>query len=171
MRSAAFRAVMLGAVSAAAVAAAPPPRGSRQPREYVQEAGHSDAFEMLEASTALTQSSDPQVRTYAQRMLADHHRTSDALRQATQAAGLGPPPMGVGADQAPLLASLQSMRGPEFDKTYWKHQALGHRSTLTVTQRYAASGDTPAVRQAAAAAVPIISAHLADAERMVPPGP
>jgi putative membrane protein len=154
-----------GAVLAAGPARAQE-KGSRMTRDYVASAAQSDAFEMLEAETALTQSRDPQVRAFAQAMLRDHGRTSQTLRDAAQRSGLKPPPMGLGADQAPLLSSLQSLRGPDFDKTYWRHQALGHRSALVTAQRYAAKGDDPAVRQAAATAVPIISAHLAEAERM-----
>lgn len=140
--------------------------GSAQTRNYVDAAGQSDAFEVLEAHTALTQSGDPQVRAFAQQMLRDHGQLSQALSQATARAGVMPPPMGVGADQAPLLAALQSLRGAEFDRTYWRHQALAHRSALTATRLYAAMGDNPAVRQAASAAVPIITAHLTMAEQM-----
>lgn len=157
----------IGALAAAAltpVAAQEP--GSRRTREYVEAAGQSDAFEKMEAQTALTQSTDPQVRAFAQEMLGDHGRLGQALQQATTRSGLKPPPMGVGAEQAPLLGALQSMHGPEFDRAYWRHQALAHRSALTTTQRYAANGDDPAVRQAAVAAVPVIASHLAEAERM-----
>ena len=156
------------ALASAVPAVAAPAPGSRQPREYVQAAGHSDAFELLEATTALAQSTDPQVRAFAQQMLQDHHGTSDSLRQATASDGLAPPPMGLSADQAPLLAALQSLRGAEFDKAYWRQQALSHRAALVTAQRYAAQGDDPAGRQAAAGAVPVISAHLATAERSRP---
>lgn len=140
--------------------------GSKATRDYVQAAGQSDAFEMLEAETALTESHDPQVRAFAQAMLADHGRTSQALQQATATSGLKPPPMVVGADQAPLLGALQGLRGSEFDQAYWRHQVLGHHSALAMTQMYAASGDDAAVRQAARSAVPIIQAHLQQAEQM-----
>ena len=142
-------------------------RGSRQTRDYIEAAGQSDAFEMLEADTVLAQSRDPQVRAFAQKMIEDHSRLDQSLRQAAAQARTAPPPMGVGADQAPMLAALQNLKGPEFDQAYWRHQALAHRSALTTTQRYAASGDDAAVRRAATAAVPVISAHLAMAERMV----
>ena len=99
-------------------------------------------------------------------MIRDHTGTSQALRDATARAGLRPPPMQVGAAQAPMLAALQSERGRDFDRVYWKQQALSHRSALVVEQGYAATGDTPAIRQTAAAAVPIIQSHLAMAERM-----
>ena len=160
--SAGIAALALLAVTPAAAQEA----GSRQTREYVVAAGQSDAFEMREADTALTQSGDPQIRAFAQTMIKDHGQLSQTLRQATTRAGVKPPPTGVGADQAPLLAALQSLRGSDFDRAYWRHQALAHRSALTTTQRYASGGDNPAIRQAASSAVPIIAAHLAMAEQM-----
>lgn len=141
-------------------------QGSAATRNYVQAAAQSDSFEMLEAQTVLGQSTDPQARAFAQQMIQDHGRLSTALRQAAAQAGVKPPVMGVGADQAPLLGALQGLRGSDFDHAYWQHQALAHRSALTTTQDYAASGDNPAMRQEAAAAIPIISGHLAMAERM-----
>jgi len=140
--------------------------GSAQTRNYVAAAGQSDTFEMLEADTALAQSEDPKIRAFAQQMLRDHGQLRQALGQATARAGMMPPPTSVGADQAPLLAALQSLHGADFDRAYWQHQALAHRSALTATQSYAANGDSAPVREAAAAAVPIITAHLGMAEQM-----
>ena len=140
--------------------------GSRQTREFVTAAGQSDAFEILEAQTVLGQSADPQVRAFAEQMIRDHEQMRNTLRNATVRAGLKPPPMGVGADQALMLSALQSQRGPDFDQTYVRHQALAHRSALTVEQAYAATGDDQTVRQAAAAATPTIASHLDMAEQM-----
>jgi len=163
---------LLAAVTAL-VAAAPlaaQDKGSRQTRDYIQAAGQSDAFEILEAETALTQSNDPQVRAFAQQMVQDHGQTSQSLKQATIKSGLEPPPTGVGADQAPLLAALQSVREPEFDKLYWRHQLIGHSSALTTAQKYAAEGDDPAIRQKAQASVSIITSHLTIAQRKADAG-
>ena len=165
-----MRKMIFAGVGAIAMTASAPvlaqETGSRETRNYVEAAGQSDAFEKLEADTALAQSSDPRVRAFAKQMLQDHQRLSDALRQATTQAGVKPPPMGVGADQAPLLGALQSLRGPEFDRLYWRQQALAHHSALTTTRIYASNGDDPVIRNAAAEALPIISAHLAMAEQM-----
>ena len=157
-------ALLAGAMLASAAQAQDP--GSRQTREFVQAAGESDTFEIMESTTALAQSRDPRVLAFAQAMIRDHRQTSRALRDATARAGLKPPPMQVAESQAPFLAALQSARGPEFDKVYWRQQALSHRSALVTAQHYAATGDAPAIRQTAAAAVPIIQSHLAMAERM-----
>ena len=160
-----MRAIAIGTLLVAGAASAREPE-SRQAREFVQAAGHADSFEIMAATTALAQSQDPQVRAFARQMIRDHGRMSLALRQATAGAGLEPPPMAVGSEQAPMLAALQSLRGRAFDQAYVKQQALAHRSALVVEEQYAATGDAPAVRQAATEAVPLIRSHLAMAERI-----
>ena len=140
--------------------------GSRQTREFVQAAGQSDKFEILEAQTALAQSSDPQIRAFAQQMIQDHSATSRALRDAAARAGLAPPPEGISTDQAAMLNSLQSQRGRDFDRVYARQQAVAHHSALVVERKYAAEGDQPAIRRVAASASPTIASHLAMAEQM-----
>ena len=157
---------LLVAASAWAGPAVAQETGSRPTREFVQAAGQSDTFEIREAQTALAGTSDPQVRAYAQMMLRDHAATSRALQDAAAQARLEPPPMQVGDDQARMLNELQGLSGPDLDRAYWRHQALAHRSALTVEQAYAQGGDTPPVKRAAATAVPTIAAHLDQAERM-----
>ena len=82
------------AIGAAALVALSPvaaqERGSRTTRDYVQAAGHSDAFEMLEADTALTQSTDPQVRAFAQQHVALLQKHLSELQRMTAAGGHHP---------------------------------------------------------------------------------
>jgi len=140
--------------------------GSRQTREFIQAAGESDTFEIMEAYTALAQSSDAKVTTFARQMIRDHGETSRKLREAASSGGLEPPTLAVGAGQSPFLAALQSARGREFDKTYWQQQALAHRSALITTQHYADQGDNPSIRAVANASIAMIRRHLAMADQM-----
>jgi len=159
----------LGLMAAAATLATPAlaqDPGSRQTREFVQAAAQSDQFEIMEAQTVLAQSQTPRVRAFAEAMIQAHRQTSADLLQAVQKAGLKLPNPGIGGDQSAFLAALQSQRGPDLDRTYLRQQALAHRSALAVEQGYAASGDEATVRQAAVAAVPIITSHLKMAEQM-----
>lgn len=160
-----MRAALLATVLIAAPVAAQDP-GSRPTREFVQAATQSDTFEMMEAYAAVAESKDPAVLAFAQAMLRDHGQTARTLQDAASRAGLKPPPPHLGNDQSEMLSALQSEHGPDFDRTYWKQQALSHRAALVTQQRYASAGDTLAVRQAAASAVPIVQGHLQMAERM-----
>lgn len=133
--------------------------GSRPTREYLQAAASADQFEIVAAQTALAQSTQPDVRAFAARMLEDHQQLRKAHRDAATRSGLKPPEMAISADQALLLGALQSASGREFDALYLRQQMLAHRSALVVEQAYAKSGDDANLRQSAAAAVPVISSH------------
>ena len=153
------------AVFLAAPAAAQDP-GSRESREFVQQATESDTFEIMASQSALAESKDPQVRAFAQRMIGEHQATSRALQDAAARAGLQPPPPHLSTSQSEMLASLQSQRGREFDQVYARQQALAHRSALVVEQGYAANGDAPALRQVATSATPVIAGHLTMADQL-----
>jgi putative membrane protein len=136
------------------------------PQEFAQSAAQSDGYELAAAQTALAQSRSPQVRRFAEQMLADHTRMGKALRDATLAAGLSPPQPHVGGDSMRFLASLQSLRGPAFDREYARQQVLTHTSTLTTMRSYAAKGSDSDLRRVAYFAVPLIEHHLQMARQM-----
>jgi putative membrane protein len=140
--------------------------GSRPTREFVQASAQSDHFEISAAQTVLATSKDARVRDFAQRMLQAHSQTTRALADATVTAGLKPASPGMSSDQAGMLGALQSLPEPDLDQTYLRQQAIVHQSALAVTRTYAASGDAPAVRHAAAAAAAMIASHLAMAEQL-----
>jgi putative membrane protein len=140
--------------------------GSRQTRDFIQAAAQSDEFEIMEATTALAESQDFQVRAYAQAMIQAHQQTTTSLRQAVAKAGLEQPKPGLSGDQSMFLAALQSTRGADFDKTYVKQQVLAHNAALATEQGYATAGDVSIIRDTAASTVPIISSHLRMAEQM-----
>lgn len=156
-----------GAILAMATPAGAQQRGSRQTRDFVQAAAQSDEFEIMEATTALAESQDPQVRAFAQEMIQAHQQTTATLKRAVTTVGLEQPKPGLGGDQSMFLAALQSQRGRDFDKTYVKQQVLAHYAALATEQGYASSGNNPTIRQTAASTIPIITSHLQMAERML----
>ncbi len=136
------------------------------PQEFSQSAAESDGYELAAAQDALAQSRNAQVRKFAEQMLADHAKTAQALRDAAVVSGLEPPKPHVGGDQMRFLASLQSLRGFDFDAEYARQQVLAHTSALTAMRSYAAKGSDPNLRSAAASAVPIIEHHLEMARQL-----
>ena len=158
--SAAF-ALLIGGRASSAQPTKPMPT-----RDFVQAAQASDAYEIEAAQDAITQSHDPQVQAFAQQMIRDHTRTSQTLRQAVLASGMTPPPIALNDDGEKMLSALQSLREPDFDRAYWRQQALAHQSALAVEQDYVSTGADFNIRRAAQSAVPIIQQHLQMAQRM-----
>jgi putative membrane protein len=131
-----------------------------KPEEFAQSVAQSDGYELAAARCAMAQSRNPQVRAFAERMVADHEHMVQALRDAARASGLEAPHPHVGADQARFLASLQSLRGNEFDREYGRQQVLAHNSALTMMRSYADKGSDASLRRMAASSAPAIERHL-----------
>jgi putative membrane protein len=134
--------------------------------DFAMSAAQSDEYEIQAGQDAVAQSQNPQIRGFAQQMIDGHTRTRESLRQAAVASGLPPPPPSMSSDQAMLLSSLQSLRGPEFDQAYARQQVLAHRQALAVAQSYAATGGDGNLRKAAQAALPLVQHHLDMAQQI-----
>jgi putative membrane protein len=115
-------AAIVGSQGAQAQTPIPP-----SPKDFVMAASQSDEYEVLAARVASVQGQDPRIRTFAEEMIQDHTHLSEELSKAAAASGLPPPERGMSSDQAMLLSSLQSVRGPDFDKTYARQQELARR--------------------------------------------
>ena len=137
-----------------------------KPQEFADSMAQSDGYELAAAQTALAQSRNPQVRAFAERMIADHDHMEQALRAAASASGLKPPRPQVGGDQSSFLAALQSLRSDEFDREYGRQQMLAHTSALTVVRSYAAKGSDANLRSMAASCAPVIELHLQAARQL-----
>ena len=136
------------------------------PTDFVMAASQSDQYEIFAARVAEVQGQDPRVRAFAQAMIRDHTRLAEDLRGAAMASGLPPPGQGMSSDEARLLGSLQSLRGPDFDKTYARQQELAHAQAVAVEESFAAAGSDPNLRKAVQSALPTIRDHLKMAHRL-----
>jgi putative membrane protein len=141
------------------------PRTPR-PQEFAESVAQSQGYELASAQTALAQSRHPRVRAFAERMMTDHEHLAQALRDAAKASGLEPPHPHVGGDQSRFLASLQSLRGDEFDREYGRQQVLAHTSALTMMRSYADKGSDANLRRLASASAPMIERHLQTAREL-----
>lgn len=178
-----MRAVALTLLASCALAActtntapmdtAPPPPVAGDPSNPLSAAGYmamaasSDQFEIQSSQLALQASTNPAVQSFARLMIAHHQATTANLVQAAQSVGLTPPPPALMPAEQALLDQLRAAgTGPAFDQAYKNAQITGHQSALQLHQNYASGGDVPALRQVAAAAVPVVQQHLTAAQNL-----
>jgi putative membrane protein len=141
---------------------------------FLAQAASGDQFEIQSSQLALQASQNAAVRNFANMMIADHTRLSQAMGAAAASARLQPPaPTLLPAQQAMLDQLRSSGTGPSFDMAYQQAQIQAHQNALTLFQNYAASGDVPAIRTAAGQAIPTIQSHLSMAQtlQVAPPPP
>jgi len=141
---------------------------------FMAQAASGDQFEIQSSQLALQMSTNPAVRNYANMLIADHVRMSQALAAAATAAGLSPPAPALLPAQQSTLDQLRTT-GPNFDAAFRGVQIGAHQQALQLMQNYAAGGDVPVLRNTAQQAIPIIQSHLSQAQMLsvaaMPPPP
>ena len=160
-------------LAGAAQAQVPPPalNSAATTPDFIKTAGASDLFEIREGKLAADRSQDPRVRAFAEQMVQAHMQTTEAMKQAIHQAGLPEPPAPeLGPGQKIMIDELKDEKGRDFDHLYLVQQAGAHHEALGVMQTYAAQGDTPALRQAAAMTAPLVGRHLAEVIALQQPG-
>ncbi|PRX28421.1 putative outer membrane protein [Paraburkholderia sp. BL18I3N2] len=115
------------------------------------------------ARIATSRSTDRDVKAFAERVSTDNAKISDALRAAS--------PRGVDVPKndpdAAVLASINNLRGAEFDKAYIEQVALaGEQKALSAFQAEIASGRDEQLKDAAKKALPTIQEHYAMAQEL-----
>jgi putative membrane protein len=134
--------------------------------DYLKVAGAGDLFERQAGQLAVSKTDDPDVRAFAQQMIDDHTKTTDALKAAAKTAGLTVSPPQLTPAQQQQLDQLKQLDGDGFDRAYLDQQVAAHRAALALHRTYAGQGDTPALKDAASKTVPIIEGHLEHVQKL-----
>ncbi|MFT4069321.1 DUF4142 domain-containing protein [Paraburkholderia sp.] len=157
-------ACMCGLLTVASVASAQTPAAAAAEtgrlhaadQTFVASGTEAVATQRDAARIATARSSDRDVKAFAERVSTDDAKITDALRAAS--------PRGVDVpkddpDMA-VLASINNLRGAEFDKTYIEQVALAHeQKVLSAFQAEIASGRDDQLKDAAKKALPTIQQH------------
>jgi putative membrane protein len=132
---------------------------------YARMAGSSDLYEKESSQFILASASNADVRRFAEMMVSDHTNTTAQLLAAARQSGLTIDPKLLSKHEQ-MLRQLRRVGANAREKTYIRQQVMAHEEALALHQGYAARGENAALRQVAAAATPIVQAHLTEARRI-----
>jgi len=141
---------------------------------FLAQAASANQFEIESSQLALQASQNTAVRNYANLLISDHNRLRAQVAAAAQSAGLTMPPPGLLPAQQAVLDQLRAAgTGPNFDMAYRQAQIDAHNQAIALMQNYSTGGDVPALRNAAAGAIPMMQMHLQQAQMLnvAPPAP
>jgi len=160
-------ALIAGAVPAFAQPGAPAPGLAERTAApaYASMAMSGDNYEIESSKLALETAVNPDVRAFAEMMIADHGRMDADLKAAGKAASIGNP-AGTRAPEVAMLKELRAVSKDKRERLYVDQQVAAHEKALTLHQGYAAQGDNPGMRAVAAAAVPVVQHHLDEIRRI-----
>lgn len=151
----------------AALPAPPQAAAAREAQAYLFHGGAGDVFEISTSTMIVQKSQNPQVRAFASMLIADHTMLSDAALATAKSAGIMPPPPELSPGQRAMITELSNAAPAMMDRVFLQQQVAAHQQALALNSGYAGSGDSPALRQAAAAAVPKIQQHLREAQQLL----
>ncbi len=129
-------------------------------QDFVTQASISDLFETQTSQLAL-EKSDEKTKAYAQKMIADHKKTSDELKSVVQTGDMKLDiPTALDSTHQGKLDKLKGLSGADFTKQYHDDQVTAHKNATDLYKRYAESGDNAALKAFAIKTKPHLDEHL-----------
>jgi putative membrane protein len=136
------------------------------PETFVQQAAAANQFEIESSQLALQKAQNDKLKQHAQRMIGDHTKIADEMKQTLRQANLPEPPAQLPPEQQKQLDQLKNKTGAAFDRSYYMGQLSGHRKAVGLIGGYARSGSNPDLKKLAAKTLPVIKEHLKALEAM-----
>ena len=133
--------------------------------DFVTRASIGNLFAIAESQLAVDRTDSPDVKGFAQQLVADHEKAKAALAAAAEGSGATAAATLDGDHQARVTA-LQSKSGADFDKTYIADQGEIHSNTLTLYADYMLLGDNARLKALAIKMIPITQAQLSKAQAL-----
>src|SRR5262245_9244317 len=134
---------------------------------FAKKAASANTFQIQSSELAKDRAQSSEVKSYAERMIADHTKIGQDFAAAVQAANISPPPPEqLDAKQKATLSKLRSAKGPAFDRAYMTLQLKGHQEAISRFRNYAKRGRTPQFKELAQKTLPTREQHLAMAKQL-----
>lgn len=99
------------------------------------------------------------VKQFGQKMVDDHSKLNDQMKQLAPSLGVNPPTQLSAKDQA-LQSKLQGLSGDQFDKAYIQAMVSDHKKDLHEFKKEAGTTQNSQLKDAAQQGATVIQSHL-----------
>ncbi|MGA9586798.1 MAG: DUF4142 domain-containing protein [Terracidiphilus sp.] len=132
---------------------------SASDKKIVQAALQGGTAEVRLGQLAVQKSNTQDVKQFGQKMIDDHTKLGDQMKEVAQKEGISIP-TGAPAKDKQLETTLSSLSGDSFDNAYIKAMIKDHQHDLSEFKREANSGNDTSIEDAASQGRQVISEHL-----------
>ena len=139
--------------------------GQMQDHTFMKKAAEGGMAEVKLGELAQQNGQSQQVKDFGQRMVTDHTKANDELKQVAVQQNVSLPTSPGSHDQAEYN-KLSKLHGDAFDKAYAKMMVADHKKDISEFKREADSGSDPQVKSFANQTLPTLQEHLQLAEKM-----
>jgi putative membrane protein len=127
--------------------------------DFVTNAYQLIMFDREEGALATSEAMDPQVRALAAKMVTDANQLAAKLGPLAAAEGIRPPDI-LRYSLRIRLGHMRIQNGLDFDRTFVDDQVASHQEAISMHEMMAGSAGSPALRQLAQEAGPIVRGNL-----------
>lgn len=134
-------------------------QGQLDPQTFVNMAASSGLYEVESSRLALQQATDDQTKQIAQKMVDDHTKANEELKQIAQTKNLTVPSQMMEKHRTQLEA-LQQAKGTALGSTYHQQQIAAHQEAVSLFERASKQLSDPELKAFAEKTLPTLQEHL-----------
>jgi putative membrane protein len=134
-------------------------------RTFLMKAAQGGIAEVNFGNMAQQNGGSDAVKHFGEKMVADHSRANDELRQLAQQKGVSLPSNVSGKDKR-VAKMLGAKQGPDFDRAYIHDMVKDHEEDIAEFRDEAEHGRDPDVKAWAQKTLPTLEQHLAMARKV-----
>lgn len=126
---------------------------------FTMKAAQGGLAEVQLGQLAVQKASNPDVKAFGQKMVDDHQKANDQLKDAAGKENFAMPTAPAAKDKAEA-ARLEKLSGAAFDKAYIAHEVADHKKDVAEFQHEAKSGQDEQIKNFAQQTLPTLQEHL-----------
>jgi len=136
-------------------------------QKFIKEAAEGGLAEVELGQLATEKGSSDDVKKFGQRMIDDHGKANDQLKQIASSKGVDLPSEPSAKNKA-TKDRLSKLSGEQFDKAYMTDMLQDHKKDIAAFRRESTSGRDQDVKSFATQTLPTLQDHLKDAQSIAP---
>jgi len=134
---------------------------------FVKKAAQGGLAEVELGQLAAQKASSEEVKRFGQRMVDDHTRANEELKQVAAQKNIDVPQQLDAKDKA-TKARLEKLSGEQFDRAYMRNMLKDHQKDVAEFERMSKVAKDPAIKNFAEQTLPTLKDHLKEAEKIAP---
>mgnify|MGYP003393133716 CR=1 FL=1 len=136
-------------------------------QDFVQTASIANEFEIESSQLALEKSQNSDVKKFAQRMVDDHTKTGEKMKEVLSSSDMKVKPADkLDNKHQKMLEKLKSASNDNFDRQYVSIQNEAHREAVDLFDSYSKSGKDIKLKGFASETLPTLKEHLEHVEQL-----
>jgi putative membrane protein len=136
-------------------------------RAFIKKAAAGGLAEVELGQLAVQKAASQDVKQFGQRMVDDHSKANDQLKQVASSKGVAVPDK-LEAKDAATKAKLEKLSGEQFDRAYMHDMVMDHTKDVSEFRTESKTAKDPDVKSFASQTLPTLQDHLKQAKAVAP---